>query len=236
MHIIKHFNKTRLSIRLGWLLATGGLLLTGTVYRIASSSLTAALGNPVLPAIALREFPTEIGGWRGKDVSIPEEIRRVAGNDDFLYRFFVQEHSGRWVSLYVAYSGRPGTMLGHRPDVCYIAEGWVYDNNKEVRLLSAEGKEISCLIHRFHKPDLMRKEIVVLNFYILNGQITRSESGFSGIGWRRPNIGGDAARYVAQVQISSVLENSVLAAAKDMTDRILDFLPDENGKVKAAVK
>ena len=210
--------------------------MTGTIYRIAASSLTAALENPVLPAIALREFPTEIGGWQGKDVSIPEEIQRVAGNDDFLYRFFAQKHSGRWVSLYVAYSGRPGTMLGHRPDVCYIAEGWVYDNNREVRLLSAKGKEILCLIHRFHKPDLMRKEIVVLNFYVLNGQITRSESGFSGLGWRRPNIGGDAARYVAQVQISSVLENSVLAAAKDMTDRILDFLPDENGKVKAAVK
>jgi len=40
-------------------------------------------------------------------------------------------------------------------------------------------------------------------------------------------------RYVAQVQISSVLENSVRTVAKDMTDLILDFLPDENGKVKA---
>jgi len=236
MHIIKHFNKTRLSIRLGWLLATGGLLLTGTVYRIAASTLTATLENPVLPTIALREFPTEIGGWQGKDVSIPEEIRRVAGNDDFLYRFFVQEHSRRWASLYVAYSGRPGTMLGHRPDVCYIAGGWVYDNGRRMRLLSAEGRVIPCLIHRFHKPGLMREEIVVLNFYVLNGRITRSESGFSGLGWRRPNIAGDPARYVAQVQISSVLENSVLAAAKDMTDRILDFLPDENGEIKAAVK
>jgi hypothetical protein len=77
-------------------------------------------------------------------------------------------------------------------------------------------------------------EIVVLNFYVLNGRLTRDERGFSGVGWRRPNIDGDPARYVAQVQISSVLENSVRTVAKNLTDRILDFLPDENGRVRAA--
>jgi hypothetical protein len=39
---------------------------------------------------------------------------------------------------------------------------------------------------------------------------------------------------VAQVQISSVLESSVRKAAQDVTDLVLNFLPDENGKVKAA--
>jgi len=37
-----------------------------------------------------------------------------------------------------------------------------------------------------------------------------------------------------QVQISSLLENSIRATAKDMTDLILDFLPDENGSVRAS--
>ena len=82
-------------------------------------------------------------------------------------------------------------------------------------------------------PAPSREERVVLNFYILNGQLTHKESGFSGVGWRSPNIGGDAARYVAQVQISSVLENSVRKAAEDMVDLILDFFPDETGRVRA---
>jgi hypothetical protein len=73
-----------------------------------------------------------------------------------------------------------------------------------------------------------------LNFYILNGQITTDEKYFSGLFGRRPNIAGDPARYVVQVQISSVLENSTRTAAKDMTDLILDYLPDENGKVRSA--
>jgi len=58
--------------------------------------------------------------------------------------------------------------------------------------------------------------------------------GFSGVGWRTPNIEGNPARYVAQVQISSIIENSIRTAAKDMTDLILEFFPDENGRVGAA--
>jgi len=72
-----------------------------------------------------------------------------------------------------------------------------------------------------------------LNFYILNGQITADESDFSGPLGRRPNIAGDPARYVAQIQISSVLESSVRMIAEDITDLVLDHLPDEIGKVRA---
>jgi len=68
----------------------------------------------------------------------------------------------------------------------------------------------------------------------LNGQLTADENDFSGPWGRRPNIAGDPARYVAQVQISSVLENSIRTAAKDMIDLILDFLPNEDGRVIAA--
>jgi len=38
---------------------------------------------------------------------------------------------------------------------------------------------------------------------------------------------------VAQVQISSDLENSVLAAAREMADLILGFFPDKDGRVRA---
>jgi hypothetical protein len=78
------------------------------------------------------------------------------------------------------------------------------------------------------------QEIVVLNFYIVNGLLSSSENVFTGVGWRTPNIAGDPARYVAQVQISSVLENAVLGAARDMTEIILDFFPDQDQRVRAA--
>ena len=77
-----------------------------------------------------------------------------------------------------------------------------------------------------------QQETVVLNFYILNCQVIADENDFSGPLGRRPNIAGDPARYVAQVQISSVLENFVRTIAKDVTDLVLDYLPDQNGKVR----
>jgi hypothetical protein len=66
----------------------------------------------------------------------------------------------------------------------------------------------------------------VLNYYVVNGKVTTDEAVFSGLSWRTPNIEGDAARYVAQVQISSALESSVLAAASEIADYIFELLPD----------
>ncbi|MGI6125249.1 MAG: hypothetical protein ACOYIG_13935, partial [Acetivibrionales bacterium] len=52
--------------------------------------------------------------------------------------------------------------------------------------------------------------------------------------WRLPNISGNIARYVTQVQISSVLEKSVRDAAADFVDVVLKYLPDANDVVAAA--
>ena len=234
IRISKYIYTSRALLKLMWLLAISVLLLTGVGYRVAASRLAMATHAPIVLSVPLSGFPVEVDGWVSKDMPIPEYIQQAAGNDDFLYRLFVHKPTGRWVNVYVAYSGRPGTMLGHRPQVCYVTNGWVHESSVESQFLSSTGRSIPCSIHRFHKPGFGDEEIVVLNFYILNGQITRSESGFSGLRWRTPNIAGDSARYVSQVQISSVLENMVRAAAKDMTELILDFFPDENGKVRAA--
>ena len=89
------------------------------------------------------------------------------------------------------------------------------------------------MIHHFHRPAPDHEEMVVLNFYIVNGRLTSDERVFSGVGFRTPNIDGDPARYVAQVQISSALENSVRTAAHDMAELMLEFLPDQDGQVRA---
>jgi len=75
--------------------------------------------------------------------------------------------------------------------------------------------------------------VFVLSFYVLNGQVTLRERDFSGFLDRTPNISGNPARYVAQVQISSAFEPSAIAAARDLVDTILTFLPDRHGYVQA---
>jgi hypothetical protein len=221
------------SFRQAWLLAMSVLICSAVVYRVAASHLRIITDRAVKQPVSLKKFPAETGLWIGKEVRIPLIVQRVAENDEYLSRLYTNRDTNQWVNLYVAYTARPRTMLGHRPQICYPAGGWVLDYTEHIKEISSSGVNIPCLLHRFHKPAPGNDEIVVLNFYILNGQITDSESGFSGLDWRTPNINGDAAYYVAQVQISSDLENSVLAAAREMADLILGFFPDKDGRVRA---
>ena len=127
-------------------------------------------------------------------------------------------------------------MLGHQPRVCYPGNGWIHDSTDESNFTTKQGREVNCLIHRFHKPEPSYSEIIILNYYIVNGQLSTDQSGFSGFSGRKFNLSRNPARYVAQVQISSMMESSILKAAGDMTELILDFLPDENGGVSAFEK
>lgn len=216
-----------------WILAVLLLISAGITYRVLASQLELVVNTPIMLPVPLRMFPSKVGNWSGQDVPIPTNILRITGNDDFLNRRYSNALVGSWADIYIAYTARPRTMLGHRPEVCYIGGGWVHDGTQRSEVITRSGRRIPCLIHRFHWPSVDYQERVVLNFYIVNGQITTDQSVFTGFGMRTPNIAGDLARYVAQVQISSVLENSVRTAATDLAHLIFDFFPDENGIVRA---
>jgi hypothetical protein len=224
-----------------WLAAVMAVLLlvtAGYAYRAATAHMPGAAVATVKLPIPLEQFPLQVAGWVGQDLPLPEttaEYMRKNFADDFISRRYVNASVGQWADVYVVYcSSRPGGILGHQPRVCFPAHGWIHDGTVTSEIASSSGRPISCLIHRFHKPAPSFQEIVVLSFYILNGQITLSENDFSGPLGRRPNVSGDPARYVSQVQVSSVYENSVRTAAAQMADTILAFLPDQSGHQSAA--
>ncbi len=219
-----------------WILAVVLLVSAGMTYRILASGLERVVSRTVKLPVPLSAFPSQIGNWTGEDLFIPSTAKEYMEKnfaDDYLTRRYKNFITKDWADVYVVYcSSRPGGILGHRPRVCYKGYGWTHDGTTLLQFTSRGGRQIPCLMHRFHKPP-MNNQTVVLNFYILNGQLTAEENDFSGPLGRRPNIAGDPARYVAQVQISSVLESSIQTMAKDLVDLILDYLPDQNGKVRA---
>lgn len=216
-----------------WLLAVLLLLSAGTAYRVVAQRLELVTSSIRLP-VPLDAFPRRVAGWVGEDVPIPTNIQEVARNDAFVNRLYRNTSGKELVNVYIAYTARPRTMRGHRPRICYVAGGWVHDGTELTEFTSNLGRKLSCLIHRFHRPAPDYDQTVVLNYYIVNGRLTCDDGVFAGVGWRTPNIDGDPARYVTQVQISSTLENSTRAAARDMAELIFDFFPDENGGVRAA--
>ena len=233
---LKCFDAGGISLSLVLLLAFVLLISAGVAYRILASRLEIVTSTAISLPVPLSAFPMQIGNWQGKDVPIPENIQRVAGNDDFLNRVYINETTNQWANIYIAYSGRPRNMLGHRPDICYVGGGWVHDSTDESSFVSSYGRDYTCLIHRFHMPAPRTDQIVVLNYYILNGQITADDSGFSGVSMRTPNIAGDPARYVTQIQISSALENATRSLAYDAADIVMKYFPDVNGIVEIADK
>jgi hypothetical protein len=122
-------------------------------------------------------------------------------------------------------------MLGHQPQVCYTGSGWIHDETKPDELRLADGEVVPCLLHRFHQE---ARRVVVLNYYVLNGVPTNQEERFAGVGWRLPNLAGDPAWYVAQVQVSGESETAVRSLATATARQVLDHLPDPQGKVAAA--
>ena len=219
-----------------WILAILLLVSSGITYRLLASHLKLVFDTPISLPVPMSALPAQIGNWVGRDLTIPTTTKEYMEKnfaDDFLTRRYINAATGAWADVYIVYcSSRPGGILGHQPRVCYTGSGWVHDSTEPSQFISRAGRQIACLIHRFHKPAPAYQQTVVLNFYVLNGQITADESGFSGVGIRTPNIAGNLARYVAQVQISSVLENSTRKVATDMAELILDFFPDKNGKVR----
>ena len=207
------------------------LISAGIAYRVAASSLKRMRDNPVSLPVPLSTIPTQIGSWTGTDQTLDattDEYMRANFADDYVNRRYVNASAGGiWANVYVVYCATfPVGLGGHNPDVCFPANGWIRSRPKTVSEISAlSGRAVPCLSHEFHKRAPAYSQVYVLSFYVLNGEITLQESDFSGIFDRTPNISGNPARYVAQVEISSTSEQSVRLAARDLVDTILTFLP-----------
>jgi hypothetical protein len=221
-----------------WILAVLLLVTAGIAYRVPAYQLKLLGEKPIALPVPLSDFPTQFGNWVGSELPIPTTTREYMERnfaDDFFSRRYVYSADKIWADIYVVYcSSRPGGILGHMPSVCYPAHGWLPESTETSQFTTQYGRQIECLVQKFRQPASSLDEVVVLSFYVRNGQTTAIESDFSGLFGRKANIVRDPSRYVAQVQISSVLESSVRKAANEITDVVLNFLPDENGKVKAA--
>lgn len=198
------------------------LILFGFFYQKASDYLQSVTSKPVSLEKPLSELKKNIGQWQGRDVPISLEVLKVAQNDDYVNRLYSIPSKRLFVNLYIAFSSTPRTMLGHRPRVCYRGAGWVHDSTEEFIVETENDKEIPALIHKFHK-DI--DDVYVLNFYVLNGKATNSEKGFSGVNLRTPNIDGELAKYVAQIQISGRYRADIELAAKMLLDEVMTFFP-----------
>ncbi len=220
-----------------WFMGIVILLAGGWAYRHFAPAWVGTGQTIINLPVPLSEFPDQVGQWQGSErqiASVTESYMRRNFADDYFSKRFTNKTHNQWADLYVVYcASRPSAIKGHRPRVCYVNSGWIHDSTETSEFTTLSGTRVPCLVHRFHKPPPSYVEYVVMNFYIVSGQLTNSEDEISRMVGRNPNSDGDPAKYVSQVQVSSTLETNVRAAAADLVDMVLYYLPDENGLVHA---
>jgi len=201
------------------------LLACGAVgYRAAHAGVSRQMNVAITLDRPLETLPFGIGAWVGEDVELPAGVLRVARNDDQVARRYRHTTTGEVADLYVAYTGRPRTMLRHRPSVCYPAAGWSLLADRQVE--SAAGTPIR--VHEFLKPGLTEHRVVVVNYYVAGGRLTTDEDSFWGPLWRTPTARRDGARYVVQVQVvvdaTMGAETAERVAQRLVEDSLADIL------------
>jgi EpsI family protein len=179
--------------------AVAGLLVLifGITYRVLAARLETHVQIPSMPAKDLEKLPLQIGNWAGRDVPLDEAIVRATDTDAHISREYSLPNNLENVWLYIAYGIKVRDLMPHRPEVCYIGAGWTLNGRSSIELAVGDGAKLPCNVFKFAKGTLNTKKVIVLDYYIVDGQFYRDVSqlrmkAFRGFG----TIG-----YVAQVQI-----------------------------------
>lgn len=183
------------------------MLILGLGYRVLAARLSAPLNTTPISPAALELLPLQIGDWTGREVPLDEDIVRTADTDAHINRSYSRNNSFEFISLYVATGVKARDLMPHRPEVCYTGAGWTLIDKRSLELPLSDGTELPCNVMQFSRGTLTTKKVVVLDYYIVDGQYCSDVSLLRSKAWR----GSGTVRYVAQVQIVTSISSNQTA-------------------------
>jgi EpsI family protein len=124
----------------------------------------------------LVNFPRDLQGWTGQDMSIDADVLRVLGPGDFLSRIYRNGASPEYIDFFVAYypTQRTGDTL-HSPQHCLPGAGWTPLSRDHIQIQTGSltgGKAAD--VNRFIFAKGMDR-VLVLYWYQAHGKATPSE-------------------------------------------------------------
>ncbi len=200
-------------VRTAAVAAAALLVASGFGFRALDNYLQRPNGSVPLPAGALASLPLRLGMWQGQDAPIDDALRLATDTDDLVSRQYRRQPDGARASLYLAYGVRARDLTPHRPEVCYPGAGWTLEHTADTQLPVPNGSPLACRILRFAKGGFDQRRIVVVNYYIVDGQYCPDVSLLRSKAWR----GSSGVRYMAQVQITASVDGLADARAAEAT-------------------
>jgi EpsI family protein len=179
----------------------------GLTYRVLAARLEGPVDStPINPAVMAR-FPMEIGGWMGQEVPLDEAIVRATDTDAHINRRYSRHNGMESVALYVACGVKARDLMPHRPEVCYTGAGWTLTNRRSVEMPLDGGMRLPCNVLQFSRGALNTQRVVVLDYYVVDGEYCQDVSLLRSKAWR----GSGTVRYVAQVQVVAPVTETLVA-------------------------
>lgn len=186
------------------------MLILGLGYRVLAARLAAPGNATPISFATMEKLPLQINDWTGKDVALDEYVVRIADTDAHINRTYSRKRSFEFISLYIATGVKARDLMPHRPEVCYTGAGWTLIDKDSVELPLSDGTELPCNVMQFSRGTLTKKKVVVLDYYIVDGEYSSDVSLLRSKAWR----GSGTVRYVAQVQIvTSISPNQTADSA-----------------------
>jgi EpsI family protein len=204
-----------------------GLLLVVLLASGVLINLWAHAGEARVDRRKLKEFPSEMTGWRqvGADQRFDRETEEVLRADDYVLRNYISP-VGQTASFYVGYyaTQRTGATY-HSPLNCLPGSGWTMNQPGLVEITPASGAP-AFEANRFIIQNGSDREMLVY-WYQGRGRAVASES------WgkvytvldsvRRRRSDGAMVRIVVPIGKS---EQAALDAARDLATKVAPILPE----------
>ena len=192
------------------------MLVFGAAHRTLTARLASPAGVSPMSPDALEKLPLQIGDWAGQEAPLDEAIIEATDTDAHISRRYSRYNTMEQVWLYIAAGKRARDLMPHRPEVCYTGAGWTRINSNSMELILDDGIALPCSVFQFSKGTLNTKNVIVLDYYIVDGQFCRDISLLRSKIWR----GSGTVGYVAQVQIfvNISTDQTTDSAAKMISD------------------
>lgn len=114
------------------------LLLTLLLIRLRGDT------DRTPPSQPLAELPSQLNGWTGRDIPIPQESLDILGKGVFLNRVYQSDGQGQpnSVGLFIGYfpTQRSGQSI-HSPQNCLPGAGWNFDSSGTTELHDVRGND-----------------------------------------------------------------------------------------------
>jgi EpsI family protein len=213
----KHDKPNRRRVTVAALAASLLMLVFGVGYRVLAGRLTAPANTTPISLDALQGLPQQIGDWTGQDVALDAAVVRATDTDAHLNRRYSRYGSLESISFYLACGVRARDLMPHRPEVCYTGNGYTLTARRSVDLALRDGTKLPCNVMEFSRGALSTEKVMVLDYYIVDGQYCRDVSLLRSKAWR----GSSTVDYVAQAQIATPI---TATRAADSAEKIVsDF-------------